>query len=348
MSTLSCTFCTHPNPEGSKFCNECGSPLHLAPCPHCQAVNDVSAAQCFQCGAALARPDDPPSSSVPPLSLGSTSPASTAAVSPHGDNVTTDAAGNPLASVPAAFADHFEGFQRTGPPHDLVEPIRAHAQDRLLIEPDEHRTTSRPASAARPDFGGRTRAYGIVGGISIACLGGALAWAWWNPFPRSEATALTPTLSSNAAPPAMASAPAGTSEPAGAALPAPPPAASMAASTPAKAPAQVAPSDSTVASSSTAPAAAPAPPAPDVLGELGPISDAAPPVALDPLPALDALPDVAPLPVPSARPRIAATPRAPTRTREQAERDAIATQRLIARDLAEFQREARRDPASRQ
>jgi hypothetical protein len=53
MSMLSCSFCAHRNPDRSKFCNECGSPLHLAPCEQCAAVNDRTAAACHQCGAPL-------------------------------------------------------------------------------------------------------------------------------------------------------------------------------------------------------------------------------------------------------------------------------------------------------
>jgi len=48
---LSCRFCHHANPSGAKFCNECGSPLHLRPCPRCEAVTDASAGACHQCGA---------------------------------------------------------------------------------------------------------------------------------------------------------------------------------------------------------------------------------------------------------------------------------------------------------
>ena len=51
MSTSSCRFCAHANPEGAKFCNDCGSPLHLKPCPQCEAITDVSAENCHQCGA---------------------------------------------------------------------------------------------------------------------------------------------------------------------------------------------------------------------------------------------------------------------------------------------------------
>jgi hypothetical protein len=53
MATLSCRFCTHANPEGAKFCNDCGAPLHLRPCPQCEAITDASEAHCHQCGASL-------------------------------------------------------------------------------------------------------------------------------------------------------------------------------------------------------------------------------------------------------------------------------------------------------
>jgi hypothetical protein len=51
MLALSCSLCRHVNPPGSKFCNECGSPLRLTPCLQCDAVNDVGSATCHQCGA---------------------------------------------------------------------------------------------------------------------------------------------------------------------------------------------------------------------------------------------------------------------------------------------------------
>ena len=50
---LSCSFCSHPNPAGSRFCNQCGSPLNLTPCSVCDAVNDLEAVHCHQCGATL-------------------------------------------------------------------------------------------------------------------------------------------------------------------------------------------------------------------------------------------------------------------------------------------------------
>jgi hypothetical protein len=51
MSTLSCRFCAHHNPSVAKFCNQCGSPLTLKLCSKCEAIADLNAAHCHQCGA---------------------------------------------------------------------------------------------------------------------------------------------------------------------------------------------------------------------------------------------------------------------------------------------------------
>jgi len=52
--SIVCPFCEKSNPPDAKFCSACGGALHLAPCPHCGAVNDVNSASCFQCGRELA------------------------------------------------------------------------------------------------------------------------------------------------------------------------------------------------------------------------------------------------------------------------------------------------------
>jgi hypothetical protein len=56
MQPVDCPFCEHANPAGAKFCNECGSPLHFAPCKQCGAVNRIDDSQCFRCGIALNAP----------------------------------------------------------------------------------------------------------------------------------------------------------------------------------------------------------------------------------------------------------------------------------------------------
>jgi len=48
--TTQCPYCDHVSPAGSKFCGECGAALHLVPCPHCGAVNDITVATvCYRC-----------------------------------------------------------------------------------------------------------------------------------------------------------------------------------------------------------------------------------------------------------------------------------------------------------
>ena len=46
-----CPFCDRHNPAGAKFCNDCGSPLHLKPCNRCGAVNHQAETNCYKCGA---------------------------------------------------------------------------------------------------------------------------------------------------------------------------------------------------------------------------------------------------------------------------------------------------------
>lgn len=53
-----CPYCEHRSPPGSKFCNECGAALHLQPCPHCGALNDITLTrQCGRCQQPLALPE---------------------------------------------------------------------------------------------------------------------------------------------------------------------------------------------------------------------------------------------------------------------------------------------------
>ncbi len=50
---MQCSFCQHENPEGAKFCGECGSSLVRA-CSNCQAQLRPSARFCDSCGQAVA------------------------------------------------------------------------------------------------------------------------------------------------------------------------------------------------------------------------------------------------------------------------------------------------------
>jgi ribosomal protein L40E len=63
-----CIFCDHVNPAGAKFCNDCGSQLHVKRCSRCEAVNDQAAKNCFKCDTEFpvlsTRSEAPPMSSA--------------------------------------------------------------------------------------------------------------------------------------------------------------------------------------------------------------------------------------------------------------------------------------------
>ena len=48
-----CPSCDHGNPAGSRFCNECGMPVHFETCGRCEAINRRGAVSCHKCGCAL-------------------------------------------------------------------------------------------------------------------------------------------------------------------------------------------------------------------------------------------------------------------------------------------------------
>ncbi len=86
LNPLECGFCAHVNPADSRYCNACGAPLRVQPCPQCGTANDATAATCEECEAPLS--DSGPSDFFLPLppetpQPGWTgSPAVTAALAP--------------------------------------------------------------------------------------------------------------------------------------------------------------------------------------------------------------------------------------------------------------------------
>ena len=56
LPTLQCLFCNHLNRVGARFCNDCGSQMHLQPCDRCGAPNKRSAKSCFKCGSGFTLP----------------------------------------------------------------------------------------------------------------------------------------------------------------------------------------------------------------------------------------------------------------------------------------------------
>lgn len=52
---MKCPKCQFENPEGAKFCNECGAKMELA-CPACGKVNAPGSKFCNECGHSLKTP----------------------------------------------------------------------------------------------------------------------------------------------------------------------------------------------------------------------------------------------------------------------------------------------------
>ena len=53
MRVPSCPACAAANPDGNRFCGQCGSPLTVASCGACGATNALGQSFCGQCGASL-------------------------------------------------------------------------------------------------------------------------------------------------------------------------------------------------------------------------------------------------------------------------------------------------------
>ena len=353
MSGLACNFCAHANPEGSTFCNRCGSPLHLKLCYQCEAINSVLAAECFQCGA--------------PLSSASTEEMATAAVAAMETAQVTATASTRVDPVPIALAGSEEAL--TGAEHLLAQEARPTFEHRP--SPEEvtvDRVSHGDERAPRSPYVGRNtsaadhpnRALGFFLVALVAVAAGALYWMYVNethpPDPRTVAgagstTAPEPVPSAPGVPPETAVT--RTESPSGAALP------SSAAplESPATAGESTAPSakgepSTTGSSESPAVTSAPAnlqPPA--AQRATSPPADVQPQVTERTPANRDAQNRVARVPSPTAGAVSADGATAETskaratndtrrqvtqaRTKEQAERDAIATQRLIAREFAE-------------
>ncbi|MBW1787024.1 MAG: zinc ribbon domain-containing protein, partial [Deltaproteobacteria bacterium] len=54
---MKCPKCQFQNPEGAKFCVECGNKFEI-PCPSCGFGNSASFKFCAQCGQNLTQPSD--------------------------------------------------------------------------------------------------------------------------------------------------------------------------------------------------------------------------------------------------------------------------------------------------
>jgi hypothetical protein len=148
MRPTECSFCQHANPPDAKFCNACGAPLYLLPCPHCGAVNDATASVCHQCAGKL---QGPASRAATPLS-------GARRVAAGGS--TASGGGVPDLAPPGSPADALEADARMAATlqhlRQLLEPSDpdplANATAEATPDPDlPFPVQDRKAVAARPD-----------------------------------------------------------------------------------------------------------------------------------------------------------------------------------------------------
>lgn len=316
MSRTACKFCAHSNPEGSKFCNECGSPLNFAPCPRCEAVNNVSDTECFQCGASLSW-FATEGVSVPATALAETSKGVEASVSRPDSG--------PLALADRLEAVPWEPHIEAQEPRIAAEvppaPLAPTATDSASRADD--RSTS-PSSSYGGHAGYRRRqpnlALGLFLVVAFVAVGGGLYWIWLSQTPSTDSPSgparPEPTPSTPAATPQTADAP---SKPVDSTSP-----------SSESAPPVTGTSDSpTKAAESTAPAAkVQAPPVIDPASKS--MAARKPSGTATSTSSRAGTAKTATTHASSTQPHSTA---APARTTEQEERDAIATRRLIERDL---------------
>jgi double zinc ribbon protein len=170
MAGLVCNFCAHGNPEGSKFCNECGSPLNLTLCSVCEAINSTSATRCYQCGG--------------PLSSGPTAEMAIPPTVPTEDAQSAERAPTKADPVPIALAEAMNPFLE-GPRVMAHEP-RAAMEDSpsrtlaLSADPVSHGDDGplSPTDNGRSTYPGRdvNRARGFILVAVIVAVAGGLYW----------------------------------------------------------------------------------------------------------------------------------------------------------------------------
>lgn len=95
MEALQCFCCDQPNPAGARYCNDCGTPLHLKPCKQCDAINDRPAMHCHQCGAEFAFPFAEPTFEAPFAAAADFVPADR---SPSASGITTPRAASTIGA----------------------------------------------------------------------------------------------------------------------------------------------------------------------------------------------------------------------------------------------------------
>ena len=365
MSNVSCRFCFHGNPSGARFCNECGSPLNLKPCRRCEAVNDAFAEHCHQCGMPFA-PDAGPDAAaaaegtkassvrdspfVP--ALGETSKSATtdakvaksAAPDPKPTKSTADAsAASPLA---AAVADRIPvALARRHPNLERLIPERLVSETKTVVAAPTGTAHARVAGAERttgsqwriPANRVNTPARGLapkrtvnpftIGAAIALAIGGYYAYQGWAPFTWPATDVAKPDAAVVSRPDATGARDSAPELPAKAISP------DLGVS---KSATDAAPSGTAVSPSNDGGRPGPIGDAPAPNSDAGPGSSGTPATSASAPTSGSAPATSAAAPVASDTTSGNAARTGKTRDRAAIDRDALATQRLIERDLGSF------------
>ena len=180
MMASTCCFCTHPNPLGAKFCNECASPLHLKPCRQCDAVNARDAEVCYRCTAAF--PAAPKMVEASPERIVAEADATLAALRRDLDATAVPSADAAVQAVPLPAPVLEQEIARAASAGGLGGPEASHAEptsdeapiDETTIDETKFDETSIADNAEhpqwRPERRSRTFLVALVGGLAVLAV----------------------------------------------------------------------------------------------------------------------------------------------------------------------------------
>lgn len=183
-SSSSCHFCARPNPAGSKFCNDCGEPLDLKPCKQCDAFNHVAVDRCYQCGTLFAPKQEALAVAETGVAGAIKSPLAPPPRVPATRSARAEPALGPLEHTPVALSDRMEAYTERVAEHvndapPLMPFVGAASEREVDDDPDwvdpRRQWEARLASRARR----RTRAVTAAVAAVLLCAiaaGGYVAY----------------------------------------------------------------------------------------------------------------------------------------------------------------------------
>ncbi|HWR86810.1 MAG TPA: zinc ribbon domain-containing protein, partial [Acidiferrobacterales bacterium] len=172
MVSTPCPFCDGINPSDARFCNACGSPMHLKPCKQCGAVSELAELRCGVCGREFALPTEivdevhPVASAVPDRGHHSLKDIHFEAEPAPALESETEG----LSALLQAFEDDAAGAPKwnTGAPARNLSTIRTEVTSLPALARPVREVIAAPAAA--PPASRRRNFYIVAGALSLAAL----------------------------------------------------------------------------------------------------------------------------------------------------------------------------------